>query len=92
MADNQIPYTNSPAGLKAKTMDAFRVHVMEPMRRDLLEMQVQLRADGLEDETSRVERALRVLDAELERAKNLRLSDSDVAAPVIGQAAELAAR
>lgn len=92
MADNQIPYTNSPAGLKTKYMDALRVHVLEPMRRDLLEMQAQLRAEGREDETSRVERALRVMDAELERAKTLRLSDHDVAAPVIGQAAESTAR
>jgi len=109
MADQQqTPYMNSAASLKAKYMEALRIHVMEPMRRDLLEMQAQLRAEvssldldggdlaaaklGLENEHSRIERVLHALDAELERARNLRLSDYDVAAPVVGQAAELAAR
>ena len=80
MADQQqTPYTNSPDSLKTKYVEALRIHVLEPLRRDLLEMQAP-------------EQALRVLDAEFERAKNLRLSDYDVAAPVIGQAAEIAAR
>lgn len=86
MADQQqTPYTNSPASLKTKYVDALRVHVIEPLRQELLEMQAQ-QVDG------EVDRALSALDAEFERAKNLRLSDYDVAAPVIGQAAELAAR
>jgi len=86
-------YTSNDTGFKAKYVEALRVHVVEPMRRDLLEMQAQLRAETSSlDLDGEIERALRVLDAEFERARNMRLSDHDVAAPVIGQAAGIAAR
>lgn len=79
------PYSTNDAGFKAKYMDALEVHVIEPMRQELLEMQAQ-QLDG------EVDRALHVLEAELERARNLRLRDYDVPAPVVGQAAERVAR
>lgn len=81
----QLSPSTNDAGIKGKYLNALQVHVVEPMRRELLEMQAQ-QADG------EVDRALRVLDAEIERAMNLRLSDYDVPAPVVGQAAERVAR
>jgi hypothetical protein len=79
-------------GLKAKYLEALEIHVLNPMRDDLVRMQAQLRSElsgldleeaedreiaaaGLEHELLTIERVLRVLDSEYERAKTLRLSD-----------------
>jgi len=90
------------ADLKIKYVEPLREHVIEPLRADLVRMQAQLRGEisgadlaattKAEHEIQQIDRALRVLELELERAMTLRLSDFDVPAGVVAPATELTAR
>jgi|tagenome__1003787_1003787.scaffolds.fasta_scaffold17884432_1 hypothetical protein len=89
---DQPKAVSAMSGLKNRYLEALEVHVLNPMRHDLVQMQAQLRSElsrldleeaedreiaaaGLEHELLTIERVLRVLDQEYERAKTLRLSD-----------------